>query len=185
MSAGAARRMSGYLLLPLTKSAWPRGRIGPEWVQDWYRALVKAVSLQQRYRPSIILVASAFHPRSEIPEVDTYSRALRQFGLTPEQDFYVVRQGHETTGQIKFASEEADRRGQKLVIITTWLHYPRVLCLLRGRKDVILYGAFGVPRPYEAVTDVALWFLFPIICAIGFRDRFLALVARRRMAGKL
>jgi hypothetical protein len=177
--------MTGFLLLPLTKSAWPKGRLGPEWAQDWYRGLVKAVSLRKRYQPSHILIASAFRPNGQISEVENYSRVLRQFGLAPEKDFDVVRQGHETTGQIDFAIQEAKRNGRRLVVVATWLHYPRVCYLVRGRHDVIVHGAFGLPRPYEAVTDIALWFLFPILCRLGLRERLLAMVMERRQAGRL
>ncbi len=174
--------MEKYLIVPVTKSPHKRGRIGPERLQDWYRGIVRAVSLQHKLKDSKILVLSDVCISGQEHEADIYERTLKKLGVRNDQ-MIVLHEGLETIKQIEYIRKMAEAGGYKVILVSTWLHGPRVAWLARG-MHTRQYVAFGIPRPREALTDIALTFLFPIIDVFGGRKWFKEKVIGRRKEGK-
>ncbi|HUQ30352.1 MAG TPA: ElyC/SanA/YdcF family protein [Candidatus Paceibacterota bacterium] len=176
--------MREKIILPLTKSAWPGGRVGSLYLQDWYQGLLKAVELvRESAGPAFVLILSAVQTPPEPSEVDVYLTALNELGVDVN-DFMVIREEVETIGQLEYANRLAQARGARLIVISTWTHYPRVRWLCRGRQFEH-HCVWGIPRPREAVTDIVLWLVFPILDSIpGGRDWFLRKVHVHRKSGK-
>jgi hypothetical protein len=174
--------VNGYLVLPVTKGPHPTGRVGPVERQDWFRGLVKATRLLRTLSPSKILVLSDVHVANEEHEADIYLAALRRLGVD-ESRLMVVRDARETSGQVEAAKAIARREDMELVVVTTALHYLRVRWLFRG-FEATHHVVFGIPRPREAVTDLVLTFLFPLLDLAGGRAKFVEKVTERRLGGK-
>ena len=158
------------------------GRIGPLQMQDWYRGLIKTARLLSRYTDAEVVIISAVQVASEDSEADAYLRVLQHLGV-PSDRIRVIRKGYETIEQLTVARELMETERRELVIISTFLHYPRVRWIARGLRATH-HAAFGLPRPTEAVTDILLAVLFPLIDLAGGRAWFMHMVQRRRMAGK-
>lgn len=171
-----------HIILPLPKSAHPSGRVGPIEVQDWYRGLVKATLLLEKYRPAKILVLTAFHAVGEEPEMAIYLSALKRLGVD-KNDIIVIEKARETIEQIEISTNYVKENNAELVIVSTFLHYLRVRWLCRG-LNIEHHIAFGVPRPYEAVTDIILTVIFPIIDLLEKKKWFSEMVGKRRAKGK-
>jgi hypothetical protein len=168
------------LLIPLTK--WPKdkGRYGPLRFQDWYRGCAEAVRLAGP--GDTILVVSDLTIGGE-SEARIYVSTLKALDTTKTINIEVVPLGFETVGQLEVASDIAVERQKKLLVISTFLHAPRVWWLTRKEKNIEHRIVFGIPRPREAVTDLVLDILFPLIDSLGFRERFLKRVRERRQSG--
>ena len=173
--------MEKYFIVPITKSPHKRGRLGPVELQDWYQGVKKAVSLLKQIPDSKILIVSDVHIDGEEHEADIYVRALRGLGVGGE-DMVVVKDCYETIGQVDMIKKIAKEQSYKLIFISTFLHFPRVWLLARG-MNVKHYLALGLPRPREAITDIILSFLFPIIDVLGGRVWFQKKVLHRRKEG--
>ncbi|GEM_PF-1076203 len=175
-----------YLLLPLTKGPCAKGRIGPNVLQDWWGSMVLTQRLQRKYGwgqygPPPVLILSNLQVAGERHEADIYIEAAEELGIT---NLVVVREAYETMGQLEYALELARRERLKLVVISTWLHFPRVWWLCRGR-NVKHHIAGGIPRPSLAVADIILTFAFPILDILGLRGWFRQRLERRRVKGNL
>ena len=171
-----------YLILPLTKGPHTTGRVGAIDKQDWFNGLVKAKELLAQFPNSKILVLSNVQVAGEVHEAELYYWALKQIGVY-DRDILIVRKAQETIEQIAIAREVAKKEGARLVVISTWLHYPRVRWLMSG-MGAEHHVAFGIPRPREAVTDIVLTFLFPLLDLFGKREWFMQKVNERRLSGK-
>jgi hypothetical protein len=169
------------ILLPLTKSPHTKGRIGPHTWQDWYRSLVKTKRISPFFRPYEVLILSNFQVAGSAHEVDLYLEACRNLGI---DNLLPVREAYETMGQLDYAFARAAREKKRLVVISTWFHFPRVWWLCRGHsvKHVV---AYGIPRPFGAITDIVLTFVFPILDILGMRKWFKDRLDSRRVGGKL
>lgn len=169
------------LILPLTKG--PQDRVGPRTRQDWYCGLIKAHELLQADPSAKILVISNVHVAGRPHEATVYAEALQEFGVS-NGDVVVIRQAQETIEQLHLAAGIAQKLKKELVIISTWLHYPRVrwICWWDGIAATH-HAAFGIPRPGEAIRDVALWVIFPLVDLFGKRELFLKKVEERRLKG--
>jgi len=166
------------VIVLLTKSPLPRkGRFGPKSWQDWYRGCKAAVALALGHDASI-LVASAFETEGT-PETEFYREILEGMGAT---DVVVIKEGLETIGQLDAAFKAAAGRG--LVVVSSVFHFPRVWWLCRG-KSVRHRVVWGIPRPSEAIVDILLAILFPLIDFFGWRDKFQKRSEGRRVAGKI
>jgi hypothetical protein len=110
-----------------------------------------------------------------------YLSTLRRLGVN-DKDIIVIEKTHETVEQIEIVTEYAKENNAKLIIISTFLHYLRVRWLCRGFV-VEHHGAFGIPRPREAVTDIILTLIFPVIDLIGKKKWFSEKVGMRRVKG--
>jgi len=176
-------------IVPVTKSPHQTGRIGPRRFQDWYRGAVKAREYLGKYHPARILVLSDVHVNGEKHEADLYHKALTDAGVE-EHGIEVIKEEQETIGQIDRLYKIAEEENAKLVIISTFLHYLRVAWLVwrkrtyrSGLVEVTHRAAFGIPRPREVITDVILWFVFPVIDLLGGRLWFQRKVSGRRVSG--
>lgn len=172
-----------YVIYPVSKSPYPTGRVGAVEKQDWYRGLVKARELSQRLPNSRILIVSATRILGEKSDVWMYLAGLQSLNVAGDQKV-VLDLGHETVGQIEAAVAYASQVGGKLVVVSTFLHYPRVRWICRG-ITAEHHIVFGIPRPREVLTDLALMVLFPVIDILGGRDWFVRKVRARRERGRL
>ncbi|MBI2474669.1 MAG: YdcF family protein [Candidatus Taylorbacteria bacterium] len=129
-----------------------------------------------------ILVLSAVHIKGSRAEADYYVEALKKLGA---QNVSIERRGFDTIGQLQIAKAIAAEKKADLIIISTATHYLRVrwLCITEAVKAKH-YITSGIPRPREAITDIILTFLFPIIDILGLRKKYLALISTRRKSGK-
>ncbi len=174
--------MKGPLICLMSKSALPRsGRIGPEHLQDWYRGCIKAIKLARKLNGKIF-IPTAFASQGE-NEADFYALVFKDLGAK-EGEVTTVQLGFETIEQLNVALETAERAGRSLIIVSSILHFPRVLWLTR-MENVTHRVIIGIPRPKEALTDLALMVLFPIIDILGLRKKFLAYMKKRRLDGKV
>lgn len=166
---------------------WRGGRIGPKEKQDWYLGLLSAVRLfkAEESDEAVICVASEnrFHG---LLETDVYVDALRELGV-PLKSIEVYAEGRETIGQIAAVMKRCKPLTDTVVLIASLLHWPRC-CYLMGDyspKNHKCIPCSGLPRPSEAVTDIVLNGLFPIIDLLGGREWFLRKTTQRRAAGVL
>ena len=179
------------LIIPLTKSPHPQGRIGIRRRQDWYRALVKAVKLSVKLDAGILLLTNNKVANAE-PETHYYSEALEEFECErctyweelAGKRYIVVRECQETISQVERSIEIAKEHCLGPVFVSTFMHYLRVRWLARAWK-ADHYSAFGIPRPREALSDLILIFLFPIVDGLGWRRHFQERIQARREQGKL
>lgn len=170
------------LIFPVPKSPHTAGRIGPTRCQDWYRAVVRSVALAEASSSPAFLIVTAFYAAHENREAIIYGNAIR--ALVPNAHILVIPQGLETVEQIEVALAFAKQTRQSIYLVSTLLHFPRVWWLARGnsaRHRVVV----GIPRPREAVTDIVLAFLFPLLDLAGLRQWFLYRARRRRQRGKI
>lgn len=173
--------MHDKLICILAKSAIPRkGRYGPDHLQDWYGECVKACRLMTS--EGKIFISTAFECNGQ-SEAEVYENTLKEMGIK-ENQMEICCQGVETTEQLEAIYMVAAREKEVPVIISTFLHFPRVWWLTRGKK-VEHRVAFGIPRPWEAVTDLGLTIAYPLIDVLGLKNKFLAYTKTRRKKGKI
>lgn len=170
-----------FILLPLTKGPCAKGRVGPREWQDWYRGLVMTRKLLSRYPNSLVLILSNLQVEGERHEADIYCEAAIELGIP---HFVAIHETYETMGQLEYALEMAKEEGHTLVVISTWLHFPRVWWLCRGH-EVKHHVAWGIPRPSLALADIILTFAMPVIDLLGRREWFKKRLEKRRTSGKL
>ena len=172
-----------YLILPLTKNPNPIGRIGPKEKQDWFRGLLKARDLIANLPGSkILIISNVFFPNGD-NEADVYINNLKELGVT-EEKIIIVRNNFETIGQIETAKKIMNEKKEKMIVISTWLHYLRVRYLFSNCHPIKHYIAFGIPRPREILTDITLTFLLPILDFFKLRTWLRKKIEQRRTKGK-
>lgn len=196
LSRHQPERAVEWLSAILTKSPhdggpWLSRRIGPlEW-QDWWRSIGKmARIIRVKCIPdNDVLLIGAFQATDNAAEVDIYQEVFRHRLGRPVFLPRVFRRGLETTVQVDIAFGVALQEGKGIVFLATWLHYLRVLWIIRRHPDSRtvpweLYGAFGIPRPKEAITDVFLTVGYPVLDLLGLKQWFVDLTDVRRAQGK-
>ena len=163
----------------IPKSPWSQGRIGPRELQDWYRGCILAAKIVNSAPNYHVVVASGFK-NGEYIETEFYHKILCE--MVSKEKIYTISYGVETISQLDaFFSQRYDG---KIIVISTFLHFPRVWWLCRG-KGVKHKVVFGIPRPKEMIADIILTFVFPIIDILGMRQWFLKKVSARRESGKI
>jgi len=171
----------GFLICPITKSPHSQGRVGPEKYQDWYRICAITARLASRLPNSEVLIISAFRFKNGASEIEIYRAALNKMGV---KNPIILEKGLETTEQVEIAVSEAEKRNKQAIIVSSFLHYPRIRWI--SRKEKALHRmVVGIPRPKEAITDIILIFVFPIIDLLGWRGKFKQKLEKRRKKGKL
>lgn len=135
------RRGGKFILLPLTKGPCAKGRIDPRKWQDWYRSLIVARKLAPKYENAPVLILSNLQVEGERHEADIYCEAAQELGIT---NLATIRETCETMGQLEYAIEMARNERITLVVISTWLRFPRVWWLCRG-YGVKHHVAWGHP----------------------------------------
>lgn len=173
----------GTYILPLTKSPHPQGRIGSQKNQDWYRALVKTRVLFFKFSPAKILIISDVLLPGNIHEADIYIKTLKSLGFT-DNDIVLMKEAHETIGQIETAKKFAQEKNDELIVVSTFLHSLRAKYLFRGYKLIKHFSVFGIPRPREIFTDIILTFGLPLLDFLGLRNWFKRKINQRRSGGK-
>jgi hypothetical protein len=165
------------LIYPIAKNPDPCGRMGPRDRQDWYRACQEAVAFadaaagsQQANGIRILTLSARTDP---VNELEWYRKALHEIGL-PLQQLTEIAECTETTCQVRLTLGIADKSDEPLYVFATWLHWPRVAWLYWWYNahgvTVRVYPAFGLPRWPDALTDIILTALVPLI---NISDRFL------------
>jgi hypothetical protein len=176
-----------HLVFLLTKSPLPaRGRIGKKKHQDWYRAVEIGVNLIRQNPNARLLLVTGLSISGEGTEMDCYVRTLHEFGIEAG-DMVRIQEGTETVSQLGHAQSYASENSKDLTIVCTLSHAPRVkyLCWRSGLKNNLKVAVLGWPRPREALTDLILAFVFPLVDLVGQREWFLGKVVARRSSGKL
>ncbi len=153
--------------LPIAKSNWPEGRIGPSKLQDSYRIIKVAVNLVKNNTVDKLLIFSAFKTKNvKKIELECMIDTCRDEKL-PEDKMIVRSVGYDTISVIKYAIDTCCEQKADLLIVSSQFHYPRI-CWIASRLDtkgVIVKHkmVFGISRPQETVTDILLIFLYPVL----------------------
>ncbi len=156
-------------LLPIKGRArhWYQERIGPISWQDCSRLCHKTSDLQLREKDSSeILVATAAQLGCCIA-AEIYTIILKVIG---GQNIVTTREGWDTYEQLEVGLKYADNQKSKLVLVCTFLHWPRVwwACQilrwhLKLKVKVCYKIAFGIPRPIEVISDLVQLLYYPFI----------------------
>jgi hypothetical protein len=173
-----------YVLLPVPKN--PYSRIGPTTWQDYYRQLARTAHVAHQLYSNgdevVIAVFSAFHPDGQRSERSVYAEVLAT--LAPDIRVTVYKEANDTVGQIKRGLSFADTIGATPIFIATWMHYPRVRYLARGRRARYC-GAFGIPHPAFFFIDLFCLIAQPIGDFLGISNRFRQVIIREREQGRI
>ncbi len=167
----------------VAKSPWSKGRYGPHHHQDWVRACGIAAKEVAQNPEAEILVVDGFQAQRQASDLELYCKELVRLKVDPER-IRTINQGNETVAQLEIVEEQATKEKARVLLISTFLHYLRVRWLCRG-LGYEHRVAWGIPRPREAVTDIILMFIFPILDLLDLRPWFQRQVTGRREDGKL
>jgi hypothetical protein len=173
-----------YLIVPIPK--YPYSRIGPSTWQDYYQQLKRTAEIarhvKERDNEVVIAIISAFRPAGHPSEIDIYSQAL--YKLAPELTVLSYRETNDTYGQVENGFRLASEMRAVPVFITTWMHYPRVRYLARGRAAQH-YAAFGIPQPFFLFIDPFCLIFQPIGDLLGITEFFRRAIIREREQGRI
>ncbi len=175
--------------LPIAKSNWPEGRVGPTKMQDSYIILKVAADLARKNIVDKLLIFSAFKTKNvKKIELDCMIEACKEEKV-PEEKMIVRSVGYDTVSVIKFSIDFCKEQEADLLIVSSQFHYPRIrwIAWRLNKKGVVMRYkiVFGIPRPQEMITDVALIFLYPIIDLLGYAEWFTKHMHVRRDKGYL
>jgi DUF218 domain len=176
--------------LPLSKSSWIEGRIGPEKYQNCFRLIKISIDLLNKNKIDKILLLSDFKPKkSKKSELEYITEICKRFDVV-DSNLHIEKYGHDTISQVNFGLDLCSENNSQLLIVSSASHYPRVrwiVCRLnkKYKVKVIHKVAWGIPRPRDILFDIALIFLYPILDLLGFSDRFTKHVKIRRDKGYL
>lgn len=173
-----------YLLVPLPKT--PYSRIGPTTWQDYYVKLGRTAKIARNLMDGgnqvTVAIISAFQPPGKPSEIDIYCQALRD--LAPELTVRAIREATETVGQIERSFRLAQEMNARVIFISTWMHYPRVRYLARG-KPARHYGAFGIPQPAFLFLDPLFLIFQPLGDLLGMTSFLRRAIIRERERGRI
>lgn len=171
-----------YLLIPIPKS--PYYRLGPLRWQDWHRQVERTIAiardLQRSGNRAEIAILSRFEPKGESSERELYLRLFNE--LAPELSVIGYKETIDTVEQVERSFGLGAEKGARIIFVSTWMHYPRVIYLAHGRKAGH-YGAFGLPSPIFALIDPLAMIFQPLAMACGLGGFFGRLTAERRDKG--
>lgn len=170
--------MDTHLIISLVAKAPFPGRRGPRERHDWFRTAALAADLYRTVPRSRVAVVTGLVVDG-IAEADVYVEALAELGVA---DPIVVRDGYETIRQIEIATALARECGAAVGFVSTHLHRPRVERYAPAARH---WSAGGERHPHETLKDVLAIPFALAVDALGLRDRYLALVERRRRRGIL
>lgn len=206
------------LIVPLSKSNYTQGRVGPLRWQDCYLSMTRAADwlfslpeipkedfvpkqrilrkmeirvhcVRKVNRNATVLLMSSFKPLPEISPQSELQHMWQQADLNkiPSGNIISLMEGHDTQSQINIALNFAKKHGFEVVVfISTILHRPRVEWLSNQLVDtypkirIIHDSVIGIPRPFEAVSDIVFAGLYPLLDVCGQRKRFDAWMQSRR-----
>jgi hypothetical protein len=179
------------LCLPLSKSVWPEGRIGPWQLQDGYRIIEEAVKLANNENSDGTLLLTATKPKDSPKSELDYMLEVTAVEDLKLGHLYVVSRCFDTPSQIDYAIKLANLSGYgKLLILCSPLHYLRVKWIISRIPidtdlEISCKMVFGIPRPKEVITDLILTFMYPIIDTLGCDTWFRSYTEKRRSRGSL
>lgn len=173
-----------YLLIPIIKN--PYSRIGLEKWQDWYRQVEHTVKIAKKLKkqgsdPAIVLLSN-FQPKGKLSEIEIYEGVIKK--LAPELKINSYRETNCTAEQVEKSFTLQKETGAKLIFVSAWMQYLRVLYLARGR-DALHYGVFGIPQPVFAIIDPICIVLEPLANIFGFASFFQKRIVRQREKGRI
>lgn len=178
------------ICLPLSKSSWPEGRIGKEEFQDYFRIVKKTIDLLRENKVDKILLLSNFKAKkASKSELENMIDICDKHNVEREK-LHIEEYGYDTLSQLKFTLNICNINNQDLVIISSLTHYPRVKWItnrlnkkykIKVQHKIIL----GIPRIHDALYDIPLMFIYPIIDLLGYSDEFSENIKRRRDSGHL
>jgi len=173
-----------YLLVPVVES--PYYRIGPKQYQDWYRLIEQTIQisreLQNKESDVTIAILSNFHPKGKPSEIDIYKEVFTK--LAPELDVRYYKETYNTSEQVERSFELQKEFDAELVFISAWMHYPRVLYHVAGRKS-LHYAVFGIPHPVFTFLHPLALVVDPIVDTLGLTSRFDKIADHEREQGKI
>jgi len=178
---------------PIPKSPWMKGsswikdRVGKVIYQDWYRALVKSVNLirqyeRERHEVSALVVGEFENKDIGYEDSSFYKAQLKRLEIN-ESKIIVLKRGVETIGQLDVIQGWAELKETMVVIVCSPFHWPRIWFETRKNGWIAREWAWGIPRPYEMVTDLVLSIIYPIAVWTGNKERLLSVFTKRRYKG--
>lgn len=175
--------------LPIAKSNWPEGRIGPEKLQDSYRIIKTAVGLVKNNTVDKLLIFSAFKTnRVRKIELDCMIDTCKTEKL-PEDKMIVQPIGYDTISVIQYAIDMCKKDTADLLIVSSQFHHLRIRWITSriDKKGVTVKHKmiWGITRPQETLTDILLIFLYPVIDLFGYSFWFTNHIKIRRDKGYL
>lgn len=174
-------------ILILPKNPFPeKSRWGSKELQDFWHSCAKAAMiLDENQNPeSKILLITNFQT-NEGNEADYFSEILIDLDVDYNK-IKVIREGVETLEQLLTAKYLVENDGSKLLIVCTFLHFLRVrwICWME-EIEARFKVAFGLPEPKNAVMNIILTAVYPILDLLGCSGWFQNLVIKRREKGKI
>ena len=175
--------------LPIAKSNWPEGRVGPEKLQDSYRIIKVAVNFVKNETVDKLLIFSAFKTKHvKKIELDCMIDTCK-FEKLPEGKMIVRSVGYDTISVIQYAIDVCKDDSADLLIVSSQFHYPRIRWITSrmDTKGVLVTHkmVWGITRPQETLTDILLIFIYPVIDLFGFSLWFTNHMKIRRDKGCL
>lgn len=176
--------------LPLSKSSWLEGRIGPEKYQDCFRLIKISIDLLNKNKVNKILLLSEFKSKqSKKSELEYIVELCKRFNVSDES-LHIEKYGYDTLSQLRFTLDLCSKNNDELLILSSPLHYPRVRWttyrLNKKYKVKVSHKiAWGIPRPGDIVFDICLMFIYPVVDILGFSKWFTEHVKIRRDKGYL
>ena len=176
--------------LPLSKSSWLEGRIGPEKYQDCFRLVKFSIDLLIENKVDKILLLSDFKSKqSNKSELEYMEDVCKKFNVDNNK-VEIEKYGYDTLSQLKFTLNLSSKNNDELLILSSPLHYPRVRWItyrLNKKYKVKVSNkiAWGIPRLRDAIFDLPLIFAYPIIDLLGLSVWFTNHMKVRRDKGYL
>jgi hypothetical protein len=176
--------------LPLSKSSWLEGRVGPPKYQDCFTLVKNSIDLLNEGEVDTILLLSEFKSKQSTESELEYIVGVCEKYNVDKDKLHIEEFGYDTLSQIGFALDLCIAHKDELLILSSATHYPRVRWIAhRVNKK---YGvtvthkiAWGIPRPRDVVFDVLLIFAYPIIDLLGYSQWFTNHMKIRRDKGHL
>ena len=156
---------------------------GPLGLQDWYRALKFAVDLVKSEEGSTILFVTNLSPNPGETELENYVTFAKQMGLRDSQ-IQAVFEGEETISQLDAAKRVAKTLPGRMVLVSTWTHYPRIAWMTR-KEGCERYGVFGIPMIKPMIVDFIFTVAWPILEVLHLDNWLHKKIRERRVQGKL
>lgn len=173
-----------FLLVPISK--YPYFRIGPKEWQDWHRQVEITIriarGMERNGSKFSIAMISGFKLKGKLSEIEIYRGAFSS--LAPETKINAYNEANDTISQVKKALELGKKCNADVVFVSTWMQYPRVAYLSRGKR-AMHYCVFGIPQPFYFFIDIMCIFLQPISDFLGITGIFQNIILRRREKGRI
>lgn len=178
-----------FYCLPLSKSSWIEGRIGPEKYQDYYRIVKISIDFLNSNNVNKIILLSDFKSKqAKKSEMENMIDICNKYNINREK-LYIKEYGYDTLSQIKFTIDLCVEASQNILIISSLTHYPRVRWIAwrvnKNRIKIKHKVGLGIPRIRDVIFDIGLIFIYPLLDLLGFSNHFTKHIKVRRDKGYL